>query len=636
MLSKRRYEQIHRRVTKELAENRMWKHLVIERFWLCPYCGMVGASVDQVDQLPQYIITHLLKQCTNWSNFEGRYVNIKVLEARAIDVLAAHKLANDAGWKMFDEAGRWYCPYCAKGKAVEGLRSPDGMQKTKVVIIDHLRECHLYKSGRGIQIDSEKLKKSVLQENLISRLVPQIRRRVESDESWVVRLMDGTWMCPFCHSAVRDVDLSSPVTRVETAPKQMAAHLVRDCPVYEKLESPGGQPGHVLKPVSAELKQSLEKKMKKMAELEDDEGGFEKPGPPTGPLPAPKLSIFLGEEPKASGAEEEGFARGRVYAARLRDAGQESEKIEPPGVRRGSTGAYSLDDEATGRVEKMTPESAVPPGPPPPPSGPLEAGKEIAPIETITGKKRRALTGMMQRARIRLLSMLPDVPKQYGIDIATLYKPSPEFNGDFYYFHEPGPRQVGVALYTLSVKGADMVPLNELVLERLREASREAKDPKAVLVRVNAELGGVFARDDYATMLYGIVDAKDKTFRFANAGHCPPLVENSFRGKHGELLRSNGIVMGRDEGSMFQAILEPVTVNLQKRDMIILYGEGILETHGGPKNKEFGLKSLVDAAGEYSKQDAHFLVEMVETLFLEFLGERPQEKDLTMIALRLQ
>ncbi len=612
----------------------MWKHLVDGRFWLCPYCGMVGANADTLSKLPELATTHLLSQCTTWKNFEGTYVHIKKLEERAMDVLATHKLANDPSWKLFDEGGRWYCPYCTKGKQVENLRSPEGMTNAKAAISAHLRECHLYKGGKGVPMPHDQLSKHVAVQNLVTRLAPQVKRRLELDEIWGKRWTDGSWVCPFCHKPINDVDISTQLTRTETAPTQMATHLVRDCQVYAKSPELKGQPAHVLKPVPGALQKRLTQIVQKMHTPLDDDSSEGELGtaPVDEPLPAPKLSFFTEESATDTATTKEGFAKGRVQMARYG-----GESAPPESSAENAMRSEMAMRSSTRRVEKP-PEEAPPPPPPVDVEqalGPADEEDAAEPIETITGKKRRALTGMIQRAKVRLLSMVTELPKQSTVEVGVLFRPSRSFQGDFYFFHEYGPKRVGVGIYNLSVKGVDMVPLNELVMEKVKGAVRAEVDPKALLCRLNQELFGLFERGHYATMLYGVVDLNNKVFQFCNAGHCPPIVENPYAGKDCIVYRSNGIVVGQDEGPMFQALLETVSIPLEKRDMIVLHTEGILQSVGGSKKREYEFKGLASTLREYSKQDAHFLIDMVETSILEFLGDQPQDQDLTVVAIRV-
>ena len=315
MVSKRKYDQILQRVERELHNNRMWKHLVLGRYWICPYCGLVGASFEDPRQLPGLVVSHFSRQCGSWNDFESPFVHISVLEQRVLEVLASQNLAKDPLWKYFDDNEGWHCPFCAQAQVVEGLRTSDGMQLAKKEIVRHLKKCQRFREGKAKTVPPERLEEGVKNQNLIVRLVPQIRRRLESDEIWQSTIAEGIWICPFCLETIHSVDVSSPLTTIETAPHQVATHLQRYCEAYDSAEGAKGQAPHVLKPIAGTSHRTLEKRFS-AEKATDDQDEAPIPIPTTGnPLPAPEL--VLSPEPEVDRPPE--AIDGKVQVRRWSD-----------------------------------------------------------------------------------------------------------------------------------------------------------------------------------------------------------------------------------------------------------------------------------------------------------------------------
>ena len=58
----------------------------------------------------------------------------------------------------------------------------------------------------------------------------------------------------------------------------------------------------------------------------------------------------------------------------------------------------------------------------------------------------------------------------------------------------------------------------------LRSLAQTCSGPGEVLTRLNRCWSRIFPPGDFVTLIYAILDPKDRTLKFANAGHLPPLL----------------------------------------------------------------------------------------------------------------
>jgi sigma-B regulation protein RsbU (phosphoserine phosphatase) len=226
------------------------------------------------------------------------------------------------------------------------------------------------------------------------------------------------------------------------------------------------------------------------------------------------------------------------------------------------------------------------------------------------------------------------MPEENGLEIAYRYDPAEELDGDFVHVQSLGEKRVGIGVYSLSVKGPEFVPLNEIVLEKLTSCGERGLDPKETACELNLEMNQVLGDGDYLSMIYGVIDLQEGTFSFVNAGQPPPIELRPFDDGPSELLHSNGIVIGQDDGSLFRVLLEPRVVSLQPRHPLILYTEGMVELVDAD-GQEFGSRSFLQTLDEFSRHDSAYLVEMVETRVCEFVGTESRTRDLLLVAFRV-
>ncbi|MBI4276879.1 MAG: SpoIIE family protein phosphatase [Armatimonadetes bacterium] len=121
--------------------------------------------------------------------------------------------------------------------------------------------------------------------------------------------------------------------------------------------------------------------------------------------------------------------------------------------------------------------------------------------------------------RSLLPQALPEIP---GIEIVTRYLSSPlaEVGGDWYdVFTLPGGH-VGFVIGDVAGRGVRAAAVMGQLRHMLRAHALEGQGPAAVLQRLNR----LMDPGEMATVCYFTLDPMTWEARYANAGHCPPLV----------------------------------------------------------------------------------------------------------------
>ncbi len=235
-----------------------------------------------------------------------------------------------------------------------------------------------------------------------------------------------------------------------------------------------------------------------------------------------------------------------------------------------------------------------------------------------------------------------EMPRVAGTEFAWIYRPCDELAGDGLNVILLGDSNVG--LYVLDVSGHGVAAaLLSVTMSRLLSPPSA---PSSILVReggvpkwfavtppneVAARLNRLFpydlATEQFATMVYGTLNAATGEFRYVSAGHPGPVHLPS--GADPVILESQGLPIGIGE-----LTYDERTVRLGAGDRLYLYSDGVSEAMS-PTGAQFGNGRLLNAIGRARSQP---LQEGVAALMMEIERwqgtERPHD-DLSMLAVEI-
>lgn len=173
---------------------------------------------------------------------------------------------------------------------------------------------------------------------------------------------------------------------------------------------------------------------------------------------------------------------------------------------------------------------------------------------------------------------------------------SKEMGGDFYDWRELGDNKFLFLIADVSGKGNPAAIFMAIVRSILWTVSNFFHDPQKICEKTNEFLRKSTRIDMFVTLLLMVVDMNKKTMKYVSAGH------NS-----GFLLRDSGELVSLKTKGMPLGVIEKSTyeqkeVNLEDRDLLFLYTDGITET-ANPEEEEFGEKRLEKLLVKSKKAD---------------------------------
>jgi sigma-B regulation protein RsbU (phosphoserine phosphatase) len=230
--------------------------------------------------------------------------------------------------------------------------------------------------------------------------------------------------------------------------------------------------------------------------------------------------------------------------------------------------------------------------------------------------------------------LLPaEAPAVNGFEINGINVPARQVSGDYFDYIKVDDERLGVAIADVSGKGVPASLIMAICRSVLRSQAAQNPSPADVLQKVNRQLYPDIKEDMFISMAYLVVDhAHNGAVTLARAGHDAPLLYKR-SAQTITPLKPPGMVLGIDSGSVFDRLTNEVAVPLERDDCLVLYTDGVTEAIDGEGN-EFGLERMMESVRVSATNGATAVVTQVIDDVRSFVGARPQNDDVTLIAIR--
>jgi sigma-B regulation protein RsbU (phosphoserine phosphatase) len=185
--------------------------------------------------------------------------------------------------------------------------------------------------------------------------------------------------------------------------------------------------------------------------------------------------------------------------------------------------------------------------------------------------QREKLTREAQEARAIQQALLPrSSPFIPGFAVSGMSIPAGAVGGDWYDFIDLKDGRWGLVLADVAGKGTAAALLMSATRAMSRSLAENSCSPAEVLTKLNQLLVEDFPSGRFVTMVYGVLDPARRTFKFANAGHLPPVLVDSLGVQF--LQSEAGLPLGIRHGNYTET-----TVSLSEGARVALYSDGITE-----------------------------------------------------------
>ena len=254
-------------------------------------------------------------------------------------------------------------------------------------------------------------------------------------------------------------------------------------------------------------------------------------------------------------------------------------------------------------------------------------------LTTVTAERERIGTELNFAKQIQYSSLptkFPAFPNREEFDVYAYMKPAKEGGGDFYNFVLVDDDHLAVWIGDVSDKGVPaalfMMSINIMINIRTCMGGT----PSEIMAFVNDNICEHNGENMFITIWLGILEISTGRLTFVNAGHEDMAVYRE--GGEFELYKTkHNIAVGIQSGMVYKDF----EMQLGKGDKIFIYTDGVPEATD-PYDTLFNTDRMISALNERKDGSPQEFLKIVYTRVKEFVGDRTQFDDLTMVGLELK
>jgi serine phosphatase RsbU (regulator of sigma subunit) len=195
--------------------------------------------------------------------------------------------------------------------------------------------------------------------------------------------------------------------------------------------------------------------------------------------------------------------------------------------------------------------------------------------------------------------------------------------------HAPaGLEQLGIVIADVTDKGVPAALFMALSRTLIRATASDGRPPSAVLEQANRLILDDARSGLFVTCFYGILDANNHTFTYANGGHNYPLHYRSATGVV-ESLQAQGIVLGIVPEPRF----EQRTATLESGDVLCFYTDGVTEAMNA-RRQMFDEERLIGVLRHNHHLPPEQIISRIVEAIASFTAGNPQNDDITLVVLK--
>lgn len=246
--------------------------------------------------------------------------------------------------------------------------------------------------------------------------------------------------------------------------------------------------------------------------------------------------------------------------------------------------------------------------------------------------ERERLSRELSIAREVQQKLLPQkIPALPGLSIAASSVSAQEVGGDYYDFVRLGERKLAIIIGDVSGKGTSAAFYMAEMQGVFQSVSRLAPSPCDFLNHANTALVHSLDRNVFISVVYGVLDLDKEEFVVARAGHCP--IASVGQARAATYIRSKGIGLGLDRGTLFRENLEEERIALEPGDVFALYTDGVVESRD-ETGDEYGYDRLLIILQKHRHEDAEMIHKAILDDLAQFLNHGDYDDDMTLLIIK--
>lgn len=244
--------------------------------------------------------------------------------------------------------------------------------------------------------------------------------------------------------------------------------------------------------------------------------------------------------------------------------------------------------------------------------------------------RQQALRASLDVAREIQRGFMPSkLPNVERYEIATWWFPNEAVGGDYCDVIPFKDGRLGLVVADVSGHGLGPSLLMASVRAALRALVLEHSAAEVLLTMLARSLHGSLQNGRFITMVLAVLNPKDNSLEFANAGHAPALHYEAAAGDF-TALESTGMPLGVLDRPEYP---QGWPVEMEIGDLIVLGTDGIVEAMDA-QDRQFGLGRLKQLLHKAARRPVEEIVRLVGSeVESHFVGDHPPD-DLTLLVVR--
>src|SRR6266498_1723301 len=216
-------------------------------------------------------------------------------------------------------------------------------------------------------------------------------------------------------------------------------------------------------------------------------------------------------------------------------------------------------------------------------------------IYSMANEKKRLDHDLEIARDIQRILLPSEAPAINGFQISGLNAPARQVSGDYFDYIQVDEERLGVAIADVSGKGVPASLIMAICRSVLRAEAARNPSPADVLRKVNRQLYPDIKEDMFISMAYLILNHQSDGdgVTLARAGHDAPLLYKR-QSQTVTPVKSPGMVVGIDSGSVFDRLTADFAVPLEREDCLVLYTDGVAEALN-TEGDEFGFERMAQS-----------------------------------------
>ncbi len=265
-------------------------------------------------------------------------------------------------------------------------------------------------------------------------------------------------------------------------------------------------------------------------------------------------------------------------------------------------------------------------------SGAVASTEDITPLRKAEEALRLAYARERRISETLQQALLPALPERIdGLRIASTYIAAVEeaqIGGDFYDVFTPGPELVGLVIGDVAGKGVQAAVHTALIRQALKAYAYLDPSPAYVMEKLNDLVLKETPSEFFVTLFYGLLNLKDHSLHYANAGHESPLYVDSVRRQVVEI-PNTGVPLG----IIRLAKCEQKVMHLEYGSKLVMYTDGVTEARSN--GAHFGLEGLKQYLLLHASGFPDELINGLVAQVQEFTGQHLRD-DIALLVVELE